>query len=146
MCTWMQQHWVHRWPSLKICVLLHRAVVCCAAVFVLVWVCWSGTIAIGVMATVSAVELWWHSAVELQDFGGVTAAVAAGAALFALLDPLLPKPPEAEDLLDSQQQLDTSQVGWTAHCNHASPTAHRVFLYCLRLQALCLAHKDGQHM
>jgi zinc transporter ZupT len=43
------------------------------------------------MATVSGVELWWHSAVEQHDFLGITAAVAAGAVLFAVLDPLLPK-------------------------------------------------------
>jgi zinc transporter ZupT len=47
--------------------------------------------AIGVMATVSGVELWWHSAVAQHDFLGITAAVAAGAVLFAVLDPLLPK-------------------------------------------------------
>lgn len=47
--------------------------------------------AIGVMATVSGVELWWHSAAEQHDFLGITAALAAGAVLFAVLDPLLPK-------------------------------------------------------
>jgi hypothetical protein len=53
----------------------------------------------GVMATVSAAELWWHKAVERQNWLGVTLAVAAGAAAFALLDPLLPKPPEPQHLL-----------------------------------------------
>lgn len=48
--------------------------------------------AIGVMATVSAVELWIKSGFE-HGFLGITVAVAAGAALFAVLDPLLPKPP-----------------------------------------------------
>jgi hypothetical protein len=55
--------------------------------------------AIGVMATVSTAELWWHKAVQRQDWLGVTLAVAAGAAAFALLDPLLPKPPEPQHLL-----------------------------------------------
>jgi zinc transporter ZupT len=58
--------------------------------------------AIGVMATVSGVELWWHSAVEQHDFLGITAAVAAGAVLFAVLDPLLPKHEEVHH--DSKQQ------------------------------------------
>lgn len=77
------------------------------------------TAAIGVMATVSGVELWWHSAAQLQDFVGVTACVLGGAALFAVLDPLLPKPPETEELLDVQQPLKLSsdvscaaQRGW----------------------------------
>jgi hypothetical protein len=65
-------------PTYK-CWIQHSPVSCvCAA-------------AIGVMATVSGVELWWHSAVEQHDFLGITAAVAAGAVLFAVLDPLLPK-------------------------------------------------------
>jgi hypothetical protein len=55
--------------------------------------------AMGVMATVSAAELWWHTAVERQNWLGVSLAVAAGAAAFALLDPLLPKPPEPQQLL-----------------------------------------------
>lgn len=48
------------------------------------------------MATVSAVEMWWHKAVQHSNWLGVTAAVVAGAVVFALLDPLLPKPPEAQ--------------------------------------------------
>jgi ZIP family zinc transporter len=51
--------------------------------------------AIGVMATVSGAELWLRSASE-HGFVGITVAVAVGAALFALLDPLLPKPPAIE--------------------------------------------------
>lgn len=57
------------------------------------------------MATVSGVELWWHSAVQLHDYLGVTGAVLAGAALFAVLDPLLPSAPEAEELAEAQQPL-----------------------------------------
>lgn len=53
----------------------------------------------------SGVELWWHSAVQLNDWIGVSAAVLGGAALFAVLDPLLPKPPETEELLEAQQPL-----------------------------------------
>ncbi|WIA36696.1 hypothetical protein OEZ86_007973 [Tetradesmus obliquus] len=58
--------------------------------------------AIGVMATVSGVELWWHSAAEQHDILGITAAVAAGAVLFAVLDPLLPKHEEGH--MDSKQE------------------------------------------
>jgi hypothetical protein len=65
--------------------------------------------AIGVMATVSAVELWWHSAVEQHDFLGISAAVAAGAVLFAVLDPLLPKHEEAHHE-DSKNQPETAAV------------------------------------
>jgi hypothetical protein len=65
--------------------------------------------AIGVMATVSGAELWWHKAVQRQDWLGVTLAVAAGAAAFALLDPLLPKPPEPHHLLLDEAD---KQVGW----------------------------------
>lgn len=66
----------------------------------------------GVMATVSCVELWWHSAVQLQDWLGVTAAVAVGAVAFALLDPLLPQHHEPHQLL-SEQEIGTmvSQMG-----------------------------------
>ncbi|WIA16504.1 hypothetical protein OEZ85_013182 [Tetradesmus obliquus] len=59
--------------------------------------------AIGVMATVSGVELWWHSAAEQHDILGITAAVAAGAVLFAVLDPLLPKHEEGH--MDSKQEI-----------------------------------------
>lgn len=62
------------------------------------------------MATVSGVELWWHSAAQLHDYLGVTAAVLGGAALFAVLDPLLPKPPETEELLEAKQPLTAGQV------------------------------------
>lgn len=47
--------------------------------------------AVGVMATVSAAELWFHTALETGDWAGITLAVAIGAALFALLDPLILK-------------------------------------------------------
>eukprot|EP00878_Enallax_costatus_P042379 GHUV01049718.1.p1 GENE.GHUV01049718.1~~GHUV01049718.1.p1 ORF type:complete len:117 (+),score=30.38 GHUV01049718.1:553-903(+) len=50
--------------------------------------------AIGVMGTVSCVELWWHKAAQHSSWPAITAAVAAGAVVFALLDPLLPKPPD----------------------------------------------------
>eukprot|EP00878_Enallax_costatus_P028443 GHUV01030724.1.p1 GENE.GHUV01030724.1~~GHUV01030724.1.p1 ORF type:complete len:302 (+),score=84.99 GHUV01030724.1:156-1061(+) len=63
--------------------------------------------AIGVMATVSLVELWAHPALETQDPAGVTAAVAAGAALFALLDNLLPS--EAEAGIQKQQRQEQQQ-------------------------------------
>ncbi|KAF8072857.1 zupT [Scenedesmus sp. PABB004] len=43
------------------------------------------------MATVSCAELWVHKALQRGDWVGVTAAVAAGAACFALIDPLLPR-------------------------------------------------------
>jgi len=62
------------------------------------------------MATVSGVELWWHSATQLQDYMGVTAAVLGGAALFAVLDPLLPNAPEAEELSEAQQPLVMQQA------------------------------------
>lgn len=45
--------------------------------------------AIGVMGTVSIIELWLRNAAE-NSFPWVTLAVAAGAALFCLIDPLLP--------------------------------------------------------
>jgi hypothetical protein len=68
------------------------------------------------MATVSSAELWWHKAVQRQDWLGVTLAVAAGAAAFALLDPLLPKPPEPQHLLldeaDKQVGQQVSGVDW----------------------------------
>lgn len=63
------------------------------------------------MATVSCVELWWHSAAELGDPLGVTLAVLGGATLFAALDLVLPKPPEAEELLGGEYQtLTTADV------------------------------------
>lgn len=62
------------------------------------------------MATVSCVELWWRSAVELHDPLGVTLSVLGGAALFATLDLLLPNPPEAEELLGEHQPLTTADV------------------------------------
>lgn len=72
--------------------------------------------AIGVMATVSCVELWWRSAAELHNPLGVTAAVLGGAVLFALLDLLLPKPPDTEELLGGplggHQHLTTTDVSW----------------------------------
>eukprot|EP00882_Tetradesmus_deserticola_P017363 GHRQ01018598.1.p1 GENE.GHRQ01018598.1~~GHRQ01018598.1.p1 ORF type:complete len:316 (+),score=141.17 GHRQ01018598.1:1037-1984(+) len=60
------------------------------------------------MATVSGAELWWHKAVQRQDWLGVTLAVAAGAAAFALLDPLLPKPPEP--LVEADKQVEPDAV------------------------------------
>jgi hypothetical protein len=47
--------------------------------------------AIGVMGTVSVAELWVHKAIEHSNWVGVTAALLVGGAVFALLDPLLPK-------------------------------------------------------
>lgn len=47
--------------------------------------------AVGVMSTVSIVELWLHKALQHASWFGITAAVAAGAMAFAILDPLLPK-------------------------------------------------------
>jgi zinc transporter ZupT len=44
-------------------------------------------------------ELWWHKAVEQSNWLGISMAVAAGAMLFAVLDPLVPKPPEPQQLL-----------------------------------------------
>uniref|UniRef100_A0A383WD89 Uncharacterized protein n=1 Tax=Tetradesmus obliquus TaxID=3088 RepID=A0A383WD89_TETOB len=68
--------------------------------------------AMGVMATVSGAELWWHKAVQRQDWLGVSLAVAAGAAAFALLDPLLPKPPEPQQLLlhEADKQVEPDAV------------------------------------
>ena len=70
--------------------------------FLILHICPHICAAIGVMATVSGVELWWHSAAQLHDFVGVTAAVLGGAVLFAVLDPLLPKLPETDELLDAE--------------------------------------------
>lgn len=65
--------------------------------------------AVGVMGTVSVAELWIRKAVEHQAWLGISAAVAAGAVVFAVLDPLLPKPVEPQHLLlqdkDCNQQV-----------------------------------------
>lgn len=59
--------------------------------------------AVGVMSTVSIAELWWHKALA-HGWLGITTAVAAGGVLFAVLDPLLPKP------VESLQEKDSFQV------------------------------------
>lgn len=69
------------------------------------------------MATVSAAELWWHKAVQLGNWPGITLAVAAGAAAFALLDPLLPKPHEAQQRLP----LDAGKQVWAAAAKPVMP-------------------------
>ena len=65
--------------------------------------------AIGVMATVSAVELWIKTALAGHPVL-VTGAVMAGAAAFCLLEPLLPKEPE---LVQEPQQEKGSSAGST---------------------------------
>lgn len=88
--------------------------------------------AIGVMACVSGVELWWHSAVQLNDWVGVSAAVLGGAALFAVLDPLLPKPPETEELLEAQQPLNAQPNRETSS---SSSSQHHTSSSCRDAQA-----------
>jgi len=67
--------------------------------------------AVGVMSTVSIAELWVHKAMEHSNWLGITAAVAAGGVVFAILDPLLPKPVEPQHVL---QEKDYQQVRvWT---------------------------------
>lgn len=63
--------------------------------------------AVGVMSTVSVAELWVHKAIEHSNWLGITAAVAAGAVVFAVVDPLLPKPVEPQQLLAAK---DSTQV------------------------------------
>jgi zinc transporter ZupT len=63
--------------------------------------------AVGVMSTVSIAELWVHKAVEHSNWLGISIAVAAGGVVFAVLDPLLPKPVEPHTLL---QQKTSQQV------------------------------------
>lgn len=58
--------------------------------------------AIGVMSTVSVAELWVHKALAHNNWLGITAAVVAGGVLFAILDPLLPKPVEPQQACDQQ--------------------------------------------
>lgn len=64
--------------------------------------------AVGVMSTVSIAELWWHKAVEHGNWLGMTAAVAAGGILFAVLDPLLPKPVEPQHLLQDKSSVQVT--------------------------------------
>jgi zinc transporter ZupT len=67
-------------------------------------------LAIGAMATVSVAELWWHKAVQHGNWLGITACVCAGGAVFALVDPLLPKPLEPQQQqMQQQQQLQQMQ-------------------------------------
>lgn len=56
------------------------------------------------MGTVSCGQLWWHKAAQQGSWLGMTAAVAAGAVVFALLDPLLPKAPEAPSVEDCYEE------------------------------------------
>lgn len=58
--------------------------------------------AVGVMSTVSIAELWWHKAVQHGSWLGISAAVVAGGVVFAILDPLLPKPIEPQHLLQDK--------------------------------------------
>eukprot|EP00879_Flechtneria_rotunda_P025868 GHRR01027522.1.p2 GENE.GHRR01027522.1~~GHRR01027522.1.p2 ORF type:complete len:131 (-),score=52.00 GHRR01027522.1:612-1004(-) len=69
-------------------------------------------------ATVSAAELWVRTALEQGDWLGISASVAAGVGMFAVLDPLLPKPPDSTLLVtsgaangdqDRQVHMDTRQ-------------------------------------
>lgn len=97
----------------------------------LLFLCTTHTTAIGVMATVSGVELWWHSAAQLHDFVGVTAAVLGGAALFAVLDPLLPKPPETEELLDAEHpEKDSTAVSCSSSTQQLMHTSRAAICMC----------------
>jgi zinc transporter ZupT len=60
--------------------------------------------AVGVMSTVSIAELWVHKAIEHSNWLGISIAVAAGGVVFAVLDPLLPKPVEPHTLLQKTSQ------------------------------------------
>jgi hypothetical protein len=57
------------------------------------------------MSTVSIAELWWHKAVQHGSWLGITAAVVAGGVVFAILDPLLPKPIEPQHQLQDKSSL-----------------------------------------
>jgi ZIP family zinc transporter len=84
--------------------------------------------AIGVMATVSAIELWLRNALSNNPFY-VTLALLAGAGAFCILDPLIPKPPEpdeaaaasSKDIEDVQGEVSPSScsralLGPTCYC------------------------------
>jgi zinc transporter ZupT len=64
--------------------------------------------AIGVMATVSAVELWIRSALAGHPLL-ITGAVLAGAAAFCCLEPLLPKEPEL--VQEPQERASSTATG-----------------------------------
>jgi zinc transporter ZupT len=87
--------------------------------------------AVGVMSTVSIAELWVHKAVEHSNWLGISIAVAAGGVVFAVLDPLLPKPVEPHTLLQqktSQQvrRLQHTAVAMTLHVTNWSMESHRI--------------------
>eukprot|EP00879_Flechtneria_rotunda_P010568 GHRR01011048.1.p1 GENE.GHRR01011048.1~~GHRR01011048.1.p1 ORF type:complete len:142 (+),score=42.01 GHRR01011048.1:196-621(+) len=78
--------------------------------------------AVGVMTTVSAAELWVRTALEQGDWLGISASVAAGVGVFAVLDPLLPKPPDPTLLVtngaangDQDRQVVPWDVTISAH-------------------------------
>jgi ZIP family zinc transporter len=73
--------------------------------------------AIGVMATVSAVELWLRNALSNNPFY-VTLAVLIGAAAFCILDPLIPKPPEDDEAAAaSSKDVEDAQDAVSPGCS-----------------------------
>lgn len=76
--------------------------------------------AVGVMSTVSIAELWVHKAIAHSNWLGITAAVAAGGVVFAVLDPLLPKPVEHQHHPQLQQKTSQQVSGRVATA--AGPT------------------------
>lgn len=89
--------------------------------------------AVGVMSTVSIAELWWHKAVQHSNWLGITTAVLAGGVVFAVLDPLLPKPVEPQNLVQDKacQQEDEPlmvQVQLDSRPQVALGEDHSVFL------------------